>query len=62
MPVEKLSVSEREFCEHLGVDPKRFIGVQHNRLSKTLWILVESDDGPDDRRVPPVDEAHEPKR
>ena len=42
--IEVRKVSEREFCEHLGIeDVSRFIGVQHMRQSKMLWILLEKE-------------------
>ena len=39
--IEVFKVSEREFCDHLAIDEKRFIGLQHMRQSKMICLLCE---------------------
>ena len=49
MPVERVPISVSQLCELIGVDPKRFRGVESEpckregepRNSSRLWIVVE---------------------
>ena len=42
--IEVQKVSIREFCDQMAIDEKRFIGLQHMRESKMIWLLLEKPD------------------
>jgi hypothetical protein len=39
--VERQTISVNQFAELLGFEPKRFIGLQVNKQSQTIWLLLE---------------------
>ena len=45
MPVERREVSISQFCELLGIEPKRLIAVE--RKSSTMVLILEPDDAVD---------------
>lgn len=40
----RLTVSVNQFAELLGFEPQRFVGLQVNKVSQTIWILLEPED------------------
>lgn len=42
--VERQSLSVNQFAELLGFEPERFIGVQVNKQSQTIWLLLEPEE------------------
>lgn len=52
MPVERVPVSVSQFCELLGIEPEQFVGVEVQKPSSRVLILVEPDDGTDQRNLP----------
>lgn len=45
MPVERKElVSWSQFCNLLEIDPARFVGVDVNRVTRTILIVMEPDD------------------
>ena len=41
MPVERVSVSLSQFAELLGLEPGRFLGVEFDRRSTALTLVME---------------------
>ena len=39
--VERQSLSVSQLAELLGFEPERFIGLQVNRRSQTIWLILE---------------------
>lgn len=62
VPVVRESVSISVFCDELGIDPKRFIGVEVNRQKGTVVLVLEPDDGTDQRRDTSVEQLRETHR
>lgn len=44
MPVVRESISISVFCDEMGIDPKRFVGVEVDRRSSTVTLVLEPDD------------------
>lgn len=44
MPIDVRDVSISQFCELLGLEPERFIGVQVDRRAQRIGILLEPED------------------
>jgi len=44
MPVVREQVSISVFCEEMGIDPKRFVGVEVNRKASTVTLVLEPED------------------
>ena len=42
--IERQAISVNQLAELLGFDPERFIGLQVNKQSKTIWLLLEPEE------------------
>jgi len=62
MPVERHPVSWSQFCGLLEIDPARFVGVEVNRVTRTVQLLMEPEYGTDHRRVPAVEHRQEERQ
>ena len=39
-------ISHSEFCEEMGLDPARFVGLRHDRRGGPITVITETEDAP----------------
>jgi hypothetical protein len=59
MPVERQPISFRTFCDEMAIDQQRFIGVEVNRQTSTVYLVLEPEDESNERRDPATESGRE---